>query len=236
MKVLRIKAFQETACYTKPFANKVAETYPLPPYSTVKGLVHTVMKADRLLPFSLSIQGDYEMMIADYRKTYFVKKHEFAMPIVLDGIQGVVPSYENSVMSSMPLYTHMLYRVQLVFHLKAEPDLLQDIYDAFQRYENFLALGRHEDLLRLDGIAFVDLEEVEDCETKHAIYVPKHAFNEKGKGIPYQLNWTYRIKKGIREWRRIPTLYMMKNEDLSDEELSVPLYVDEDRYPVIWNT
>ncbi|REJ22523.1 CRISPR-associated protein Cas5, partial [Caldibacillus debilis] len=30
MKALRIKAFQETACYTKPFANKVTETYPLP--------------------------------------------------------------------------------------------------------------------------------------------------------------------------------------------------------------
>ena len=35
MKILKLKLFQETACYKKPFAFKVAETYPLPPYSTV---------------------------------------------------------------------------------------------------------------------------------------------------------------------------------------------------------
>lgn len=35
MKVLKLKLFQETACYKKPFAFKVAETYPLPPYSTI---------------------------------------------------------------------------------------------------------------------------------------------------------------------------------------------------------
>lgn len=35
MKILRLKLFQESACYKKPFAFKVAETYPLPPYSTI---------------------------------------------------------------------------------------------------------------------------------------------------------------------------------------------------------
>ena len=45
MKALRIKAYQETACYKRPFANKVTETYPLPPYSTVKGMLHAVMAA-----------------------------------------------------------------------------------------------------------------------------------------------------------------------------------------------
>ncbi|MEZ2661269.1 CRISPR-associated protein Cas5, partial [Aneurinibacillus aneurinilyticus] len=60
MRVLRLKLFQETACYTKPFANKVAETYPLPPYSTVKGMIHQLLQANELLPLLFSVQGSYE--------------------------------------------------------------------------------------------------------------------------------------------------------------------------------
>lgn len=235
MKGLRIKAYQETACYTKPFANKVAETYPLPPYATVKGLIHAVMNADRLLPFSLSIQGDYETQMVDYRKTYFVKNHTFAMPVILEGVQETVPVYNPKTMSSMPLYTHMLYNVRLIFHIRAEEPLLQEIYQAFQSTSMFLSLGRHEDILRLDDIRFVDLTEEEECETKHSMYIPKRAFTENGNGIPYLLNWTYRIKKGIREWKRIPVLYISAQNDLTDDDLNEPFYVDDEGYPVIWN-
>jgi CRISPR-associated protein Cas5t len=235
MEVLRIKAFQETACYTKPFANKVTETYPLPPYSSVKGLIHSVMNADRLLPFSLSIQGDYETQIVDYRKTYFVKKHEFAMPIILDGIEGHKPSYDTKVMSSMPLYTHMLYHVHLIIHIKAEKELLQEIYHAFNHTTDHLSLGRQEDLLRIDEVSFVEVQEVDQIKLKHSIYVPKTMLDERQNGVPYLINWTYQIKKGIRQWTRIPVLYLAKNTFIDDEVLKEPLLVDRDKYPVLWN-
>ena len=44
MKILKLKLYQETACYKKPFATKVAETYPLPPYSTVIGMFHKILQ------------------------------------------------------------------------------------------------------------------------------------------------------------------------------------------------
>lgn len=52
MKYLKMKLFQETACYKKPFAFKVAETYPLPPYSTVIGMFHKILvaKPRRIFP------------------------------------------------------------------------------------------------------------------------------------------------------------------------------------------
>ena len=155
MKVLRIKAFQETVCYKKPFANKVTETYPLPPYSTVKGMIHSILNTNHFIPFSLSIQGDYESQIIDYRKTYFVKKHEFAMPIILEGVAGDTPEYSTNVMTAMPLYTHMLYNVELVFHISAEENILSHIYDAFSSTDSFISLGRHEDLLRIDEVTWV---------------------------------------------------------------------------------
>ena len=45
MKILKLKLYQETACYKKPFATKVAETYPLPPYSTIIGMFHKILQA-----------------------------------------------------------------------------------------------------------------------------------------------------------------------------------------------
>ncbi|SFA87732.1 CRISPR-associated protein Cas5t [Lentibacillus halodurans] len=235
MRVLRIKAFQETVCYKKPFANKVTETYPLPPYSTVKGMIHTVLNADKLIPFSLSVQGNYESQLVDYRKTYFVKKHEFAMPIVLDGIASQAPDYSSDVMTSMPLYTHMLYNVELVLHINAEKKVLNNIYKAFQEINSFVSLGRHEDLMRIDEIDFVTLKETDECKTKHSIFVPKEQFAEDGLGVPYLLNWTYTIKKGIREWNKIPSIYLVGNEEINEDYFNSPILIDDDDYPVFWN-
>lgn len=235
MRVLRIKAFQETVCYKKPFTNKVTETYPLPPYSTVKGMIHAVLKADKLIPFSLSIQGNYESMLIDYKKTYFVKKREFAMPIILDGLAVEQPAYSNDVMTSMPLYTHMLFNVKLVFHIKAEEAVLESIYQAFRNIDTFISLGRHEDILRIDELEYVTLSETDECETAYAVYVPKAHCEEDGLGIPYLLNWTYHIKKGIREWERIPSIYLPGNNYINEGQFNQPIFIDEDAFPVFWN-
>ncbi|KYD19349.1 MAG: type I-B CRISPR-associated protein Cas5 [Caldibacillus debilis] len=238
MKALRIKAFQETACYTKPFANKVTETYPLPPYSTVKGMIHALLNADRLVPFSLSVQGDYESMIIDYRKTYFVKRKEFNMPIILDGLAIEVPEFTN--MTSMPLYTHMLYNVTLVFHLKAEEEILRKIYDAFRHMPNHLSLGRQEDLLRIDEVKITGVEELDLMEGKeltHSMYIPSKLIqeDERRRGIPYLLNWTYEVKKGLREWSRIPVSYVSKKERIDDDFLLGPAFIDDEGYVIAWN-
>lgn len=238
MNAIRIKAYQETSCYTKPFANKVTETYPLPPYATIKGMIHYLLKANELIPFSLSIQGDYESMIVDYRKTYFVKKKEFNMPIILDGLAIKTPSFQS--MTSMPLYTHLLYNVNLVIHIKAEENILQRILDSFYNRDTHISLGRQEDLLRIDEVKKVKIEELDlfnGRKLKHSMYIPTSFIqeDERKKGIPYLLNWTYEIKKGIREWNQIPTSYVKKNELINEDFLQESAYHDEDGYIVIWN-
>lgn len=239
MKALRIKAYQETTCYTKPFANKVTETYPLPPYATVKGMIHVVMDAKQLIPFSLSIQGDYESMIVDYRKTYFVKKKEFNMPIVLEGLSTPTPEFKN--MTSMPLYSHLLYNVDLVIHVQAEEEILLQIYEAFKNNDQHISLGRQEDLLRLDDIGIVNIEELdiydEGANLKHSMYIPTNKVykDERAEGIPYLLNWTYEIKHGIREWERIPSTYFDKGKLIDQDLVEEPVYIDSDGYVIVWN-
>ena len=69
MKILKLKLFQETACYKKPFAFKVAETYPLPPFSTVIGMFHKILdaKSGEYFPMNISIQGNYESIFSNYQ-------------------------------------------------------------------------------------------------------------------------------------------------------------------------
>lgn len=238
MKALRIRAFQETACYTRPFANKVTETYPLPPYSTVKGMIHAVMNAKGLIPFSLSIQGDFEAMMIDYRKTYFVKKNTVNMPIIFDGLAVNTPTFSD--MTSMPLYTHMLFNVGLVIHVNAEEKVLQKILRAFESNDSFISLGRQEDLVRIDSIELIDLKELdpyEGTQLTHSMYIPASVIQEDeiATGIPYTLNWTYQIKKGIREWNRIPSVYFTKGKLINEDLMEESAFIDTDNYVVIWN-
>lgn len=238
MRALRIKAFQETACYTRPFANKVTETYPLPPFSTVKGLLHAVMGAEQLVPFHLSIQGDYETLVIDYRKTYFVKKNTVNMPIIFDGLAIDTPTFPD--MTSMPLYTHMLYNVELVFHVMATEEILNEILSSFQQLDTHLSLGRHEDLLRIDEVKSIDLKElnlITGSPLKHSMYIPTSKIDEDetSSGIPYLLNWIYEIKHGIREWKKIPSLYFEKGYLINDDLINGEVYIDEDGYVVIFN-
>jgi|SRR5690625_1151401 len=238
MKALQIKGFQETVCYTRPFANKVTETYPLPPYSTVKGMIHAILKADQLIPFELSIQGSYDTIISDYRKTYFIEKSTVNIPIIFDGLSGEMPEFSD--MKSMPIYSHMLYGVKIIIHINAEEETLNNIYNAFQQLTEHVSLGRREDLLRIDQVKLVDLHSLDLFDGKrlnYAMYVPKDKVyeDELTTGIPYQLNWTYEIKNNIREWTRIPVIYLEENTFINNDLIQDEAFLDEDGHVVIWN-
>src|SRR5699024_9146919 len=97
------------------------------------------------------------------------------------------------------------------------------------------SLGRHEDLIRIDAIDYVYLEETDELNTKHSIYIPKAVCDEDRLGVPYLLNWTYTVKKGIREWTNIPSLYVMKNTNINEEEVNRALLMDEEGDAVFWN-
>ena len=140
MKALRLDLFQETACYRKPFAIKISETYPLPPYSTINGLLHRILDAKEYIPMRISIQGDYESLVNEYQTTYFYKK--------------------NTV-TKMPMNQHLLLNVKLIVHINAEDSVLDKLYDRIKNLDEFLSLGRREDLLRIDDVQFVELNEYE---------------------------------------------------------------------------
>jgi CRISPR-associated protein Cas5t len=216
MSVLKLQLFQETACYKKPFAFKVGETYPLPPYSTVKGMLHWVLEAEEFIPMKISIQGDYESKFVDYQTMYFQKDDET---------------------TKMPLNMHLLHNVKLIIHIKAEKEILTRIVDGFKNLDEHLSLGRREDLARLDEIKFVELEEFKpniekSYSIKNSIYIPLTAIDSAElSGINYRLNWKYQIIEGLRQWEKIEAKYVETGEEIIRDSI----VLDEDDDLVYFN-
>ena len=217
MKALRLDLFQETACYKKPFALKISETYPLPPYSTVNGMLHKLLDAKEYIHMNISIQGDYESIVNNYQTTYFYKKKEI---------------------TTMPMNQHMLLNIKMIIHINAEDEILNKIYDSILNLDEYLSLGRREDLVRIDDVRFVEVEEyeVEDDNDedygkkqlnnhtiKMPIYIPKENDYDLS-GINYRLNNYYIGQR--KNWQKINVLYVEKDNQINEGTIFLDNFYD----------
>ena len=200
LKILKLNLFQEAACYKKPFAYKVAETYPLPPYSTVIGMFHKILQAKpgEYFPMNISIQGEFESIFSNYQTLRMFKGKD--------------------VVTAMPRNVHQLLNIKLVIHIEAEDQVIDKIYNNILMGEETFTLGRNEDLVRVDGIKI--LKEVktvtETTLENYNAYVPKAKTNN---GINYRLNTVYKIdENNLRRWEKTDVKYIEKdsNETVQD--------------------
>ena len=56
-KAIRLQCFQNLVNYRKPSSFIIKETFPLPPYSTVLGMIHAACGYTEFHPMKLCIQG-----------------------------------------------------------------------------------------------------------------------------------------------------------------------------------
>lgn len=199
MKILKLKLYQETACYKKPFAFKVAETYPLPPYSTVIGMLHKILQAKtgEYFPMNISIQGNYESIFSNYQNLRMFKGKD--------------------QVTAMPRNIHQLLNVELVIHVKAEDEIIDKLYTNITQGVETFTLGRNEDLVRVDEIKIIQEPKIEEYKlenVKYNAYIP----SEKIQGINYRLNTTYTIKNDLRKWEKVDVKYVEKHTNIDLEE------------------
>lgn len=196
MKILKLKLYQETACYKKPFATKVAETYPLPPYSTVIGMFHKILQAKpgEYFPMNVSVQGDYESIFSNYQSLRMYKGKD--------------------KVTSMPRNVHQLLGVHLIIHVQAEDDVIEKIYNNVVNGVETFTLGRNEDLVRVDGIKILgDISEAEEVDVMNSAYIPEW-IDAEISGISYRLNTTYKIKNDLRYWNKVNVKYVEKSTNM----------------------
>ena len=198
MKILKLNLFQETACYKKPLALKVAETYPLPPYSTIIGMFHKILQAKpgEYFDMNISVQGEYESIFTNYQNLRMYKGKD--------------------KVTSMPRNVHQLLNISLVIHIQAEDEVIDKIYQNIIDGKETFSLGRNEDMVRIDGIKYVkNVEEVRRDQANRNAYVPLEKLGEDMPGINYNLNTVYHVTPdNLRRYDKVKVKYIEEDSNI----------------------
>lgn len=219
MKGIRIEAYQNLVNYRKPTSFQLKESYPLPPYSTVIGMIHAACGFTSYVPMQVSIQGKYHSKVNDLwtryefaGSTFEEGRHQLKVELTEGKAHGITRGVST---------TELLVDVELVLHIVPEDEsYIPIIVDALKSPVEYLSLGRREDLLQINVVKEVEIvEEFTDSDTGvlYDIYLPQHVTNDekiyRKLGTTYRLNKVYEqleISKGkkIRQWQKVNVFHV----------------------------
>ena len=240
MEVLRLVFNQPTANYRKPFSQaNVLHSFPLPPPSTVLGMIHNVcgLKDGEVIPnLDLAIYGKYESVTYHYQQLRNLYK---------PGSEKGRPAGRHPG-GTMPVRVQLLVNVNLIIYIRTtevkEEDknrfkemcgdklhfkTLTEIKNCFDNPSAPFIIGRREDLAILcDKPEIIRINSSDNLTLR--LEVPcwfridkKSNHNEVNlQGIPYLLNTYYkkvRIKVEqeeyeIRDFSKIRCIYAEEQE------------------------
>lgn len=227
MKAIRIKLSQDMVNYRKPTSFQLKETYPLPPPSTVIGMVHYLCGFTEYNEMDISIQGKYHSKVNDLYTVYEFKnatKYEKERHQIETGGYGISRGVATA---------ELLTDVELLLHIiPKNQSLLNKIEKAFLYPKEYPSLGRREDLVLIEEVKMVNIfeEELEgdiDIKNSYSAYIPADILEGKDAalksesgpaGTRYKLNKDYtlvdqgtkRYPKVFRRWNKVDVIYGSK--------------------------
>ena len=245
MKAIRLKIFQNLVNYKLPTSFQLKETYPLPPYSTVIGMVHNACEFTEYVPMRVSVQGKYHSKVNDLATRYEFKpgmnfdKSRHQLNVDGFGIGRGVSTVE------------LLSEVELLIHIVPEnQEFVEEICEKLTYPHEYLSLGRREDLIvfgelpKIVEVEETELEEDLSIKNSYSAYIPIEILKEEAvkigskegvkiSGTVYKLTKDYEIKnygtakspKNFRVWNKIKVVYGSDITGLEEENV----YVDEDK-------
>lgn len=229
-KIIRLSIFQEKASFRIPYSFEFIETYPLPPFSSVLGLIHNILNLNNTLEnINLSISGEYESII---RETVVYKK---------------ISKKESK---NYPITVSSLLNLKTIIYIKFPDIELNKIFiNSIKNPPYFLYLGRYEDIIN-----HIDIQEIEEniknidfIKLEYNHYIPFEKYFIKNKiiknkiinpiySIPYYyIKATENINKKIntiKSYDYIRTMFVLKNQIL---ELKENISIDsKNNTPIFW--
>lgn len=239
-KAIRLEIYQNLVNYKKPTSFQLKESYPLPAPSTVIGMIHFACGFKEYKPMNVSISGEYKSKVYDLYTRYefagstFEKdRHQLKINSKEDGKSyGVTRGVST---------TELLVDVNLIIHVIPEDEeLLETILNSFKKPNEYISLGRREDLILIKKAEIVYLEEAyrldENIKFKGNYYIPtEEDYFEEVISTTYNLNKVYEKKKikkdiEIRAWSKVKVAYCngqktnIFKEKILVDELNSPVF------------
>jgi CRISPR-associated protein Cas5t len=248
MKAIRLKIEQELVNYKVPTSFQLKETYPLPPYSTVIGMIHNLCGYSDYVDMDISIQGYSHSRVND-----LVTRYEFKPAMSYEKGRHQLEISGYGICRGVST-TELLSEVELVIHIvPKDENLIEDIANSLRFPKEYPSLGRREDLAIIKEVKVVEVikEEIDEdisIAKGYSAYIPlKYKENEdvtvikekniKNKGTHYKLNKNYILtefgkgknKKVFRKWNKINVIYSSNVVGVEDGKISI----DEDNNLVL---
>lgn len=206
MKAIKIIARQTLASYRKPSSMQIKESYPLPPYSTVIGMIHTACGFKEYVDMDISIQGSYYSKVNELYTRYEFKPGFYDK--TRHSIEVKSKNDKSTGLTTGPANVELLTNVNLIIHVVPKEDKLEIILEGLKKPKEYLSLGRREDLLIIEKVELVELQEKKlekDYKLKQDAYVPLNSIESEDTNdiaTIYKLNKKYKIhpKTKIRFW------------------------------------
>lgn len=201
-KAIRLQCFQNLVNYRKQSSFIIKETYPLPPYSTVLGMIHAACGFTTLHSMKLSIQGTNQGTISELYTRYSFSaggkyeegRHQIC---VEDGEKyGIFKGITN---------VELVCENRMIIHIVPSEEDFETVYQALLQPKNYLSLGRYEDMLDVERVDIVNLRKEAYADTQQDIYIPINSGINVGecRTTIYSLTKEYEItKQGIRRWKK----------------------------------
>lgn len=238
-KAIRLKLYQNMVNYKKPTSFQLKETYPLPPYSTVIGMIHSLCGYEKYREMEISIQGKYHSKVNDLYTRY-----EFKNGMKYDPARHQLKVEEFGVGRGIST-VELLVDVELLIHIiPKDQSLVEEIERAFLLPKEYPSLGRREDIVTILEVRVVDilkgeLDEDIDLNDDWAAYIPIKIFNNesivldgagdgvRSRGTRYKLTKDYELinqgtikaPKTFRVWNKIDVLYSTRITAVSGETI-----------------
>lgn len=225
-KAIRLQGFQNLVNYRKPSSFIIKETFPLPPYSTVLGMIHGACGFQEFHPMRLSIQGENNGTISELYTRYSFsqgQKYEEGRHQICvkepDISYGVFKGIAN---------VELVCENHLVIHIIPDETDFDTVYQALKNPPRYLSLGRYEDLLDVERVDIVNVHKEMDVMVKRNLYVPvPEDEDEKEELIGasfatiYTLTKEYEItKQKMRRWKhdggRVRAYYLPAGSSLEE--------------------
>lgn len=229
MKGIKLVGHMEMAQFKiHPWAGALERTYPLPPYSTVIGMAHSLCGWKEYHPMLVSVAGRGILNIDEFATRWKggmfsskeTKEFKERFPVRVrdgEGFRGYV---------RQPTVMEYIADLDLRLHiLPLDQSEVDEIVVALKYPKRFPSLGRYEDLIRIDDVGEV---EISGSESEAFLDMPAYVPWRSGmQGTVYRIHKTYKIdRKRRRRFEDVPVV-------LTDPE-KVKAKTDEDGCPVFF--
>ncbi|MEM4641428.1 MAG: type I-B CRISPR-associated protein Cas5b [Candidatus Pacearchaeota archaeon] len=188
-KTLFIQIFQPFAQYRNPFTFYYAQTFPLPPKSTIIGMLQNAVGdwygskyGEAWWNLKVSVHGGFESVFWNYQNLIkgelgltkngiWINRHDKN-----PGGNVWLPLYGEGLTSQRsPVYQQELFNGHLYIFIKGEENLLTRIKEALEKPKKILYLGRSEDVIFIRDIREVipieEIDEISDMPFEYPTYL-----------------------------------------------------------------